>query len=72
MHWRIIRKIIRIILYTLLAVVFIGGLLAELWPNIYPAWVHESMGIVGLVIIACWLAWCVADLVITRKIRKPT
>ncbi len=66
-HWTRL-KILKVILYILLAFVFINCLLFELRPTLYPEWLREGIGFGGLLIIFFWFIVCIINLV--NKIKK--
>ncbi len=70
MSWWTKQKILKVIMYVLLAFVFINCFLFEIYPTLYPEWLRDGIGIVGLFIIAFWFLWCIVYLIKKNKNKK--
>lgn len=70
MSWWTKLKIIKIIMYILLAFVLINCLLFELWPTLYPGWLRAGVGYIGLFVIVLGFIWWIVYLVKKHKNKK--
>ncbi len=70
MSWWTKQKILKVIMYVLLAFVFINCFLFEICPTIYPDWLRDGIGITGLFVIAFWFIWCIVYLIKKNKNKK--
>ena len=67
MSWWAKQKILKIILYTLWAIVFVNGILFEICPTIYPEWLRNGFVFAGLLIMIGFVIWRIVYLIIKCK-----
>ena len=70
MSWWTKQKILKVIMYVLLAFVFINCFLFEICPTLYPEWLRDGVGITGLFIIPFWFIWCIVYLIKKNRNNK--
>ena len=70
MRWWTKLKILKAILYVLMAFVLVNCLLIEIFPTLYPEWLIDGLGIVGLFIIALGVVWWGVYLIKKLKNKK--
>ena len=70
MSWWTKQKILKVIMYVLLAFVFINCFLFEICPTLYPEWLRDGVGITGLFINAFWFIWCIVYIIKKDRNKK--
>ena len=70
MRWWTKQKIIKSVIYLLMAFVFINSFLFELCPTLYPEWLRNIVEFSSLIIIIFWFVWCITYLIKKHKNRK--
>lgn len=70
MSWWTKLKIIRTIMYSLLALILINYILFDTFPTLYPEWFRNIVGFVGLIIIVLWCVWIIVYLIKNRKNKR--
>ena len=70
MSWWTKQKILKAIMYVLLAFVFVNCFLFEIKPTLYPEWLRNGIEILGLFIIIFWFIWCIVHLFKKHKNKK--
>ena len=70
MSWWTKQKILKVIMYILLAFVFVNCFLFEICPTLYPEWLRDGIGFTSLFIIVFWFIWCIVYLIKKHKKKK--
>ena len=52
MNWWIKQKVLKVIMYVLLVFVFTNCFLFKICPTLYPEWLRDGIGIIGLFVFA--------------------
>ena len=70
MSWWTKQRILKAIMYILLAFVFVNCFIFEIKPTLYPEWLRNGIGISGLFIIIFWFVSCIVYLIKKHKNKK--